>query len=532
MTDTSSPSQFPVDSLEALRNQLAEAQARNGELEECLKRKDQELQQLQITLKETQEWFQVALSASEMAVWEHDLNENTSTISNKAFDFYGIGPEELKSRDKSFFNWTDVESRQTAFNWVYSDDLLLSWIHPDDRELVRQADQEALRTGIFEAEYRSLHSNGDIRWIYSLGKVLYNESQQPFRIYGVEFDITTPKSAEIALKGSEEKIRQLTEAIQDVFWVRSLTQELLYVSPAYETIWGRSVESLYQNLASWREAIHPEDRDQAYTVNSEHLQEGLSVEYRVVRPDGEIRWVQDRAFAVRDAQGQVYRIAGVAKDISKRKQIEAQLRASLEEKMILLKEVHHRVKNNMQIVSSLLNLQAASIEDPQILEFFQECQNRIKALALVHEELYASESIASVNFAEYIQKLVKNLLYSYVPASLTITPILNLEAIGLDIDTVLSLSLIINELVSNAIKHAFPGRSSGEIQVDFSRNEEGYCTLTVKDDGVGLPESLDFSNTETLGLQLVCSFVVKLRGQITLDPNQRRAFTITFKDSV
>jgi PAS domain S-box-containing protein len=351
---------------EAEYDTLALLKARNAELERKLQQQEQELQQTREALQEVRKWLQIALDASGIAVWEHDLRTNTSTISNRAYGLYGIEPGSLEV-EKSLFHWTYLGEQETAFNWVYPDELLFEWIHPEDRELVRQADEEALKTGSFKAEYRSLHPNGEVHWIFSLGNLVYDQAGQPAGLYGVELDITKRKMAELALRDSEEKFRQLAEAIQDVVWLRSADDQLLYVSPSYERIWGRSLENLYQHPNAWSEAIHLDDRDRILAA-IQQTRSQYDVEYRIVRSDGEIRWIHDRAFAIWNEQGSPYRLAGIAKDITQRKQVEAQLRrALLQEKEVLLREVHHRVKNNLQVISSLLNLQIYSTQDSTLL---------------------------------------------------------------------------------------------------------------------------------------------------------------------
>lgn len=211
-----------------------------------------------------------------------------------------------------------------------------------------------------------------------------------------------------------------------------------------------------------------------------------------------------------------------------RRRAEEQIKASLQEKEVLLREIHHRVKNNLQIISSLLNLQAKYLKDEQILEIFKNSQKRIESMALIHEQLYQSKNLAKINFADYTRKLVSNLFSAYVFNSDTTKLQLDLENIFIDIDVAIPCGLIINELILNSLKYAFPEGKTGMISVDFYPNEQEKFVLVVSDNGIGFPEDFDFKNTESLGLQLVNDLTSQLDGDIQLDTSKGVKITITF----
>jgi len=214
-----------------------------------------------------------------------------------------------------------------------------------------------------------------------------------------------------------------------------------------------------------------------------------------------------------------------------RKQAEAALRASLREKEVLLREIHHRVKNNMQVISSLLNLQARHIEDPAVLEMFQESQRRIRSMALVHEKLYLSKDLSNIEFSQYIQSLALHLFHSYQVDSNLIKLKTDMEKIFMNINTAIPCGLIVNELISNALKHAFPNGRGGEILIELRRTEGDKFLLIVSDTGIGFPDSLDFRNTTTLGMQIITMLVEQLDGRIELSRQQGSSFKITFEES-
>lgn len=203
------------------------------------------------------------------------------------------------------------------------------------------------------------------------------------------------------------------------------------------------------------------------------------------------------------------------------------IRSSLREKEMLLKEVHHRVKNNMQVISSLLNLQGKQIKDEQARAVFQASQNRVKSMALIHESLYQTDDVSQINFAEYLRKLIKHISQSYKTPTDSIKMKVNVVDVMLGVDTAVPCGLIINELVSNSLKHAFPEGREGEIVIDLSASDSSY-KLTLSDDGIGLPEGLDIEQAKTLGLKLVGTLTEQLGGQLSRSNGRGTKFEITF----
>jgi len=213
-----------------------------------------------------------------------------------------------------------------------------------------------------------------------------------------------------------------------------------------------------------------------------------------------------------------------------KRQAEAQLKASLKEKEVLLQEVHHRVKNNMQIIYSLLNLQSRLIKDKKAFEIFKSCQNRVRSMALIHEKLYKSEDFARVDFAEYAELLATHLFSSHGINPEVIQINIDIKDVFLDINTAIPCGLFINELISNSLKHAFPKGEKGEIKIAMHALNNNDIELIVSDDGVGIPEEVDFKNTESLGLHLVNILAEdQLRGSIRLDRKNGTRFRIKFK---
>jgi PAS domain S-box-containing protein len=205
---------------------------------------------------------------------------------------------------------------------------------------------------------------------------------------------------------------------------------------------------------------------------------------------------------------------------------EERIKASLKEKEVLLKEIHHRVKNNMQIISSMLGLQSAYVQDKKYNEMLQDSQNRIKSMALIHEKLYQSDNMAKVNFTDYINSLISNLYSSYNINKEKVKLNVNLENVSFNIDTAIPLGLIINELISNSFKHAFPNDREGEIDIDINKIDDTHYRLKISDNGIGFKQKTTYS--KTLGLNLVNALTEQIEGKLSINTENGAIFIITF----
>ena len=244
----------------------------------------------------------------------------------------------------------------------------------------------------------------------------------------------------------------------------------------------------------------------------------------------EDKWFLSTFTKMTNSKGDIIGTQIISNDISQLKNVENQLKSSLKEKEMLLKEIHHRVKNNLMIISSLLNLQSRYIKDKESQDIFKESQNRARSMALIHERLYQSTDLKRIDFGNYIQTLSNELYHTYVADPRLIELKINVENIFIDINTTVPLGLIVNELITNSIKHAFPEGKSGKVNIDFLHKDDHY-EFTVKDNGIGFPEDLDFRNTDSLGLQMVNSLTEQIDGKIELNNNHGTEFQITFAET-
>jgi two-component sensor histidine kinase len=226
-------------------------------------------------------------------------------------------------------------------------------------------------------------------------------------------------------------------------------------------------------------------------------------------------------------EGTLHEISLVAHDITQKKKQAKKIEESLNEKELLLKEIHHRVKNNLQIISSIINLQSASINDEQIVGVLTESKNRIYTIAAIHEDLYQTEQFSSIQFDYYLKKLVGNSLISYKLPLLDITVHYHLEEVELSLDQAIPCGLIVNELLTNVIKYEFTDTDKGELTIEL-REINGKIELIFADNGVGLPDYLNVQQTTTLGLQLVTTLINQLDGEFKLSTKIGTKFLIIF----
>ena len=419
-------------------------------------------------------------------------------------------------------------------------ELILPVIAPEFHQRFVDASAAIFRGESRSLEFEIISLKGDRRWVDSTKVPLRNTDGEITDLLAVTRDVTHSKRALRELRESELRFRQLAENLKQVFWLVERTDlaasKIVYISPAYEQIWARSCDSLYADPMSWIDAIHPDDQALASgTLQRQFHGEATDVVYRILRPDGTVRRIHNRAFPICDDAGTVLRIAGIADDITEKqlaedalRASEGQLRESLAEKETLLREIHHRVKNNLQIVSSLLHFQGRKLTDPDAAGIIRDGKSRLQAMILVHEQLYRASHLDRIEFGEYIRRLTDEMVRSYESAAGAFELEVTTEPVSLPIETALPLGMIVNELVTNAFKHAHPEGGSGRIEIGLEQagNE---LKIRVADDGQGIPDSVDFEHPETFGLQLVRNLVSQIDGTISFQHGRGAVATIVLQ---
>lgn len=425
---------------------------------------------------------------------KNDRDWTMEYIAGACREITGYEPEDL------------INNRKLAYN-----DL----IFPEHQEFVWKRWQEALeQKETFEDEYKIRTADGKIKWVWERGSGVYDEEGHLICLEGFITDITARKKAEQELVKSEREKSAIFATISEhvlelapdltVVWANRAAIEALGKKETeitgkkcYELWFGRKEPCLACPVVAARRSAHRETSEST-------------------TPDG--RWWHISAYPLRNEQGQITGTIEVSLDITDRKITEEAMKRSLQEKEILIQEVHHRVKNNMQVISSILNLQSNLLTDPKAKEAIRECQRRIKSMAMVHERLYRSADLAKIDFASYLSSLAKNIFLEHQVNSDRIKLQLEIEPVEINLNLAVPLGLILNELITNAFIHAFPGKRSGNILVSFKKISEGRVELRVADDGVGFPRGVDFKKSESLGLVIINALVEQIEGQLEQRP--------------
>jgi hypothetical protein len=489
-------------------------------------------------LQKSEEELAIAQKISQIGSWTWNLITNELTWSEQLYRNYGLEPGEVKP--------------------TY--ELFLSFIVPEDREKVDRGVQEAIESGHkYSGTHNIIRRDGVPRVLLSENEIITDESGKAILIHGINQDITEQKRVEEALKKArdtlEEKVKERTAELEEAYdsllenemrlneaqkiahlgnWDWDLLTDKLYWSDEIYRIFQLDPLEITPTHDEFLSYIDPNDRDIVYySIQRALKRELFSVEYRINIPDGQRRIVHSQGEIIFNEKGFPVRMRGTLQDITERKMAEEAL-----ERMdkIRIKEIHHRIKNNLQIISSLLDLQAESFEDKKVIEAFREGQNRVISMSLIHEELYKGEGTGTLDFSAYLKKLVENLFKTYNLSSKNISLSMYLEEnTFFDMDTAVPLGIIVNELISNSLKHAFIEKQDGKIQIRFCREEKdhemdiSFFSLTISDDGKGLPQDLELESVESLGLQLVNILVDQLDGELELKRAQGTEFTIKFK---
>jgi PAS domain S-box-containing protein len=416
--------------------------------------------------------------------------------------------------------------------------------HPDDlnADLGYMTRVLAGDINTYQMEKRYLHKRGHVVWILLSVSLVRDAAGQPLYFISQINDITERKQAEQALAeqakvlATERDLMQaLMDNIPDTIYFKDTASRFTRINraqaqflgvPGPEAALGRT-DLDFQEPGLAREIFDEEQRLMATG------QPVINRVDQVPTADGQPRWLTSTKVPLWEG-GRVVGLVGVSRDITAMKQAEARLLASLQEKEVLLKEIHHRVKNNLQVVSSLLHLQAETINDPRLRDAFDDSQRRVRSMALIHEQLYRSPDLAHIDFAEYVNGLLVYLRRSQVRTGAFVQLKVEIDQVTLELDRAIPLGLMVNELVTNSLKYAFPPGAppapEARIWVSAAHAADGALAVEVGDTGVGLPEALDLDHPASMGLQLVQSFVQQLRGQLRVQRRPGTVFRVTIPE--
>ncbi len=399
-------------------------------------------------------------------------------------------------------------------------------IHPDEREGFRLLHEQRLSGASRPASHdiRGVCKSGEDIWL--LMHVESVEWRGKPAVLVCVTDISRQRRAEEALRRSQMLYQAIVEDQTELVCRFTPDTRLTFVNDAFARFFGCGKADLLGSR--FLDLVPEEDREDlgAYLAGFNRDRPSNCLEHRVLSASGRKTWLQRCDRALLDDDGRTVEFQCVGRDTTNRRLYEEQIVKSLQEKEILLREIHHRVKNNLQIISSLLHLQAATDKSGAQRDLFVESQNRILTMALVHEELYRSDDLASIDLLAYMRKLVDRLV-SAMGDRRRVQGVVDGETVALTIDAAIPNGLIVNELVTNSLKHAFGQGEDGRISISVSRSGE-TAILEIADTGRGLPEGYDFRTAKSLGLQLVVRLVKQLHGNIELLPGPGTRFRLTF----
>ncbi|MCK4421268.1 PAS domain S-box protein, partial [candidate division WOR-3 bacterium] len=366
-----------------------------------------------------------------------------------------------------------------------------------------------------------LRKDGDIRVALWNSANIYGDGKTVIATIAQGIDITERRQAEETLKQSEEKLRSILNSMPDYCYIVSKDYKIEFMNKALMERFGEHTGDICYKAFFNRETPCPwtklEDIQKGKTVRWEHYSSKLKGTFDIIDSP------------LKNKDGTISKL-GIWRDISERKQAEEQIKTSLKEKEVLLREIHHRVKNNLQVISSLLKIQVRATKDKDTIEILSESINRINAMSLIHTQLYESEDLSAINMKEFVDRLLKQLLQSYSVPGTKITHETNLVEYPFPISIAVPIGLIINELLTNVLKHAFHKRKKGKIGVKLNASEKGKISLTVSDDGAGLPKEFDINVSKTLGLHLVKILVEdQLQGNLKIIGKKGTTFKIEFE---
>lgn len=478
---------------------------------------------LEENLRVNEERLRLAMDATSDGMWDWDLTKDAVYWSPRAYEMLGYQPDEFPIN---------------SLVWK-------SLIHPDDLALAAsQVEAQLVEKGeAFEIEYRCHTKTDGWKWVAVRGKPAdWDEQGKVTRLVGTQVDIHERKLIQQALRESEQKYRLLVENLNEGIWVIDSQAVTTFVNPRMAQMLGYSAdEMLGKHLFEFMDEQGVELCKENLARRQAGIQEQHDFEFR--RKDSSRMYALLETSPIMDEQGNYQGSLAGIQDITDRRQMEVELKKSLEEKEILLKEIHHRVKNNLNLVSALLDLQSTLLEEQPVLssawvkQAFVESQQRIRTIARLHEKLYRSRLDGQVHAREYFEDILQQLSHAYAGKLQNLELQVDIADVQVDLDTAIPCALVINELVTNAFVHAFPNGESGSGANDDQQTQrvmvsllprEGSLVLRVADNGVGIQPQAPSQPPVSLGINLVNMFTEQLGGTINVDVTNGTVITIEF----
>ncbi len=466
--------------------------------------------------------FELEIQNEELIEAQLKLEDSRS----KYFDLYNLAPVGYFKLDKKGLiidvNLTGASMLNTKIKDLFKT-AFIQFISTDSQNKFYHLSQKSMKTGNKESSDIKMITK-DNKIFFAHFELIFNESKTSGLKIAI-FDINESKK----LEEINLRLAAIVDYSNDAIIGKDLNGIITSWNHGAHSIYGYSKEEVFGKSISI--LIPPNHIDNLSWIMEELIKDKPIISYETVRKkkNGTNIDVSLTISPIKDLDGNIIGASTIARDITQNKRANKLIKSSLEEKEILLKEIHHRVKNNLMIISSLLNLQSSYLKDKASKDIFLESQNRAKSMALIHERLYQSTDLKKIDFGDYVQKLSNNLYNTYVLDTSLIKLNIDVDEVMLDIDQSIPLGLIVNELVTNSLKHAFPQGESGEINIKFHTKDDKYM-LEVNDNGMGFPPNIDYKNSQSLGLRLVTSLTEQINGKIEFKNIAGTSFKIIFKE--
>jgi PAS domain S-box-containing protein len=462
-------------------------------------------------LRVSEERLELALRGADLGFWDVDLQTGEQIHDQRWADMLGYSAEELEPHIST---WKNL-------------------VHPDDLPKVEKVLKAHLEGAapFYECEYRLRTKSGDWKWIRTRGRItVRDKSGTQLRMTGTHLDISDGKRAEQIFREGEKTFTEFVASLPQFVFEIDLTGKLTFFNRAGAAATGYSMEEFQSGLYAGSLFV-PEDRERiaADLMRALHGETLSGCEYTCVRKDGSTFPMITYTSPMKRG-GRIVGLRGLGIDITKRKAAEERIKKDLKEKSVMLNEIHHRVRNNLAVVTSLLGLQSDYASDESRARMLQDCQARIRSMSLAHDLLYDSKNLGEINMDNYVGSLIDNLVITLGGAAASVEFKKEIEGVFFGLDTAVPLGLVLTELIANCLKHAFPDQEKGLVRISIRAIGEKRFELVVGDNGVGTPESLDPENPESLGLELVNVFAQQIKGEMEITRETGTQVRITFKE--
>ncbi len=408
----------------------------------------------------------------------------------------------------------------------------INFYAPQCKDRITQVFTECLEKGIpYNEEMEIIDPGGRTVQVRTIGQAVKDEKGRIIRVEGSFQDITETKQKHEALLKSEDRLSKIMLAANDGMWDWDLQTNAVYFDPRYYRMAGYAVNAFPHRLEEFKKRVHPEDVDRVMSEAEKTLSgeiKRFEVEFQFLKKNGEWMWIAGRGIIVkRDPEGAPLRFVGTHQDITARKRAEAEIQKQLSEKEVLLREVHHRVKNNIANIESFLGLQARSSENPEVLAALQNALSRVQSMRVLFDKLLLSKDFRDVSIKSYIEELIDSLLKVFRPATdITITT--EIDEFLLSSQKAVPVGIIVNELLTNVFKYAFSGRHRGTVRIAITRTGT-TAALTVHDDGIGIDERKEMNRSPGFGLTIVKMLAEQLKGTYQVSNEKGTKSVIRFE---